>query len=264
MESKELGTRTEVKNINSIRGVVNAIETEIERQISVLESGGVITNETRSYDGNLKTSISMRDKEVKQDYRFMPEPNLPPLKLTKMSFELPVLPGEKRKKLQTEFGLSLEIAFRLVDDSKLLKLFEEAQNCGKVESQNILSHLILLQAPKFENISAEFFFTASNMKSKNEITNQLIIKVFELSQEKGKTFQQILDETGWLKKFRNEKLIENLVEKVTEENPKIVKKFKKGGKKKDSCVNDLVGQVLDIEPILDPSIIKDKIVKKIS
>jgi aspartyl-tRNA(Asn)/glutamyl-tRNA(Gln) amidotransferase subunit B len=78
--SDQLGTRTEVKNVNSVRGVVNAIEAEIDRQIEVLENGGTVTNETRNYDANLKKSVSMRDKEVKQDYRFMPEPNLPPLR----------------------------------------------------------------------------------------------------------------------------------------------------------------------------------------
>ena len=67
--SQTLGVRTEVKNINSVRGVVNAIESEIDRQIELLENGGEIINETRSYDGNLKRSVPMRDKEVKQDYR---------------------------------------------------------------------------------------------------------------------------------------------------------------------------------------------------
>ena len=79
--SDQLGVRTEVKNINSVRGLVNAIEFEVDRQIEILESGGLIENETRSYDGNSKTTVPMRDKEVKQDYRFMPEPNLPPLRL---------------------------------------------------------------------------------------------------------------------------------------------------------------------------------------
>ena len=68
-DQNELGTRTEVKNINSVRGLVNAIESEVDRQIKVIEEGGIITNETRSYDANIKTSVPMRDKEVKQDYR---------------------------------------------------------------------------------------------------------------------------------------------------------------------------------------------------
>ena len=68
--SEILGVRTEVKNINSVRGIVNAIEHEIDRQIEVLENGGTVINETRNYDGNLKRSVPMRDKEVKQDYRY--------------------------------------------------------------------------------------------------------------------------------------------------------------------------------------------------
>ena len=77
----ELGVRTEVKNINSVRSVARAVEFEVERQIRILEDGGKIENETRSYDYDNKVTLAMRDKEAKQDYRFMPEPNLPPLRL---------------------------------------------------------------------------------------------------------------------------------------------------------------------------------------
>jgi aspartyl-tRNA(Asn)/glutamyl-tRNA(Gln) amidotransferase subunit B len=76
-----LGIRTEVKNLNSIRQVCKAIEFEVERQISVLEAGGIVENETRNFDVDAKATVPMRDKESKQDYRFMPEPNLPPLRL---------------------------------------------------------------------------------------------------------------------------------------------------------------------------------------
>merc|ERR1719295_1247489 len=106
----ELGVRTEVKNINSVRSVARAVEYEVERQIKLLEAGGIIENETRSFDYDNKVTVAMRDKEAKQDYRFMPEPNLPPLRLSEAeiseaSARLPQLPAELREKLKSELGL---------------------------------------------------------------------------------------------------------------------------------------------------------------
>lgn len=114
-----LGTRTEIKNIGSVRGVANAIAYEISRQIDIIEDGGKIHNETRSWDASSKTTVAMRDKEVLQDYRFMPEPNLPPLRLSQSFIEdirqgLPELPEETREKLTRDYLLPPETAIILV------------------------------------------------------------------------------------------------------------------------------------------------------
>lgn len=123
-----LGTRTEIKNIGSVRAVANAIAFEIQRQIRVKEEGGVIHNETRAWNANSRETVSMRDKEVLQDYRFMPEPNLPPLHVNTseeevkesvfnvkdIRMELPELPEETRRKLCETYELSLEAAVILV------------------------------------------------------------------------------------------------------------------------------------------------------
>lgn len=127
-EGEELGTRTEIKNIGSVRAVANAISHEIQRQIRVKEEGGQIHNETRAWNANTRETVSMRDKEVLQDYRFMPEPNLPPLHVNTNEEELrtdminvrdirmaiPELPEETRQKLCEQFGLALEAAVVLV------------------------------------------------------------------------------------------------------------------------------------------------------
>lgn len=127
-EGEELGTRTEIKNIGSVRAVANAISHEIQRQIRVKEEGGQIHNETRAWNANTRDTVSMRDKEVLQDYRFMPEPNLPPLHVNTNEKELrtdminvrdvrmaiPELPEETRQKLCEQFGLALEAAVVLV------------------------------------------------------------------------------------------------------------------------------------------------------
>ncbi|ELW50433.1 putative glutamyl-tRNA(Gln) amidotransferase subunit B, mitochondrial [Tupaia chinensis] len=128
-----LGIRTEVKNLNSFRFLAKAIDYEIERQINELESGGEILNETRSFDYKLGCTVPMRDKEGKQDYRFMPEPNLPPLRLyddassppagtasqqvvniDRIRETLPELPGVTRERLVRQYGMLPEHSFTLL------------------------------------------------------------------------------------------------------------------------------------------------------
>lgn len=129
-ENEPLGTRTEVKNIGSIRGVADSITYEIRRQIELVDAGGIVTNETRSWDAINGKTIPMRDKEVLQDYRFMPEPNLPPLHLNvndsnnvndrqlinvkQIKDNLPELPEETRQKLMTMFDVAQDVAVILL------------------------------------------------------------------------------------------------------------------------------------------------------
>lgn len=121
------GVRTEVKNIGSVRGVANAVDYEIQRQIDLIESGGVVHNETRSWDAMSKKTVVMRDKEVLQDYRFMPEPNLPPLRINitddqetelisveRIRKSLPELPTQTRKKLTEQHELRHDTAMTIV------------------------------------------------------------------------------------------------------------------------------------------------------
>lgn len=123
-----LGTRTEVKNIGSVRGVADAIAFEIRRQVELVDGGGRVQNETRAWDAVQRCTVAMRDKEVLQDYRFMPEPNLPPLHLDvgdgdgrsaaaaglvsveALRAELPELPEETRRRLDEECGIGADVA----------------------------------------------------------------------------------------------------------------------------------------------------------
>lgn len=113
-----LGVRTEVKNISSVRAIAKAISYEIKRQIELVESGGVVTNETRRWDAIEGKTVFMRDKEVLQDYRFMPEPNLPALNLNmikgfdvnEIRENLPPMPDDIRKSLSATYGLNKDMA----------------------------------------------------------------------------------------------------------------------------------------------------------
>lgn len=127
-----LGVRTEVKNISSVRAIAKAISYEIKRQIELVDSGGVVTNETRRWDSVEGRTILMRDKEVQQDYRFMPEPNLPPLNLNmikgfdvnEIRGNLPLMPGDVRKSLSETYGLNDVMAAELVVRVFIIYLFE--------------------------------------------------------------------------------------------------------------------------------------------
>ena len=137
-ENEPYGVRTEVKNIGSVRSISQAITYEIQRQFDVIAQGGEITNETRSWDAENRRTVAMRDKEVLQDYRFMPEPNLPPLVLNMteessksedsslvsvpaIARQLPELPEQTRKRLVDDYKINQEVAIILVvSNSKTL------------------------------------------------------------------------------------------------------------------------------------------------
>ncbi|KAH8417670.1 hypothetical protein KR222_004005, partial [Zaprionus bogoriensis] len=137
-EGDPLGVRTEVKNIGSVRSISQAITYEINRQLELVADGGVITNETRSWDVENRRTIAMRDKEVLQDYRFMPEPNLPPLhvnlkpgsrsteeliSVAELSEEIPELPEHTRQRLVEHYKMNTETAIILVNEPILLEYF---------------------------------------------------------------------------------------------------------------------------------------------
>uniref|UniRef100_A0A452UMA7 Glutamyl-tRNA(Gln) amidotransferase subunit B, mitochondrial n=1 Tax=Ursus maritimus TaxID=29073 RepID=A0A452UMA7_URSMA len=155
-----LGVRTEVKNLNSARFLAKAIDSEIERQIHELENGREILNETRSFDYKLGCTMPMRDKEGKQDYRFMPEPNLPPLLLYDTASlppgadpqqvinidwireRLPELPSETREKLVQQYGMLPEHSFALLNEVGLLEFFQNVIKETRAEPKKVTSWVL--------------------------------------------------------------------------------------------------------------------------
>jgi aspartyl-tRNA(Asn)/glutamyl-tRNA(Gln) amidotransferase subunit B len=128
--TQKLGTRTEIKNVNSFRFVEKAIEFEINRQIQVIESGGKIVQETRLFDADQGITVSMRSKEEAHDYRYFPEPDLPPLVIREVDIEriragLPELPRAKRARYQAEYGMSAYDAGVLTSEKALATFFEK-------------------------------------------------------------------------------------------------------------------------------------------
>ena len=193
-----LGNRTEVKNLNSIRQVCKAIEYEVERQIELLESGGVVVSETRTFDNESKRTVPMRDKESKRDYRFMPEPNLPPLRLVDDENEkhsgrtgnlnvseirsgMPELPGETRQRYVDELGLSLDVASRIVNEPVSHGFMEEAL-ASKVDEPKVLANLVLIALPDIlgerslseTRLKAGQMAELANAKTRGELVRELL------------------------------------------------------------------------------------------
>ena len=126
---KKLGVKVEVKNLNSIRNVKKAIDHEIDRMITIIENGGTITQQTRSFNADDDTTFSLRDKEEANDYRYFPDPDLAPFHLTqeyiqKIKSSLPVLPNQLIHQYQTEFGLSEYDAMQLCDEKHTADFFQ--------------------------------------------------------------------------------------------------------------------------------------------
>ena len=126
----KLGTKVEIKNLNSFRSVERAVNYEIERQTVVLEAGEKVKHETRGWDEDKQKTFSQREKEMAHDYRYFPEPDLPPLKISELNFDLtlPELPGQKRKRFKEKYELKEEAIEVFVRDFTMGKFFESVAN----------------------------------------------------------------------------------------------------------------------------------------
>jgi aspartyl-tRNA(Asn)/glutamyl-tRNA(Gln) amidotransferase subunit B len=144
--TEKLGTRVEVKNLNSIKHLKHAIEIEIKRLIDIIESGGSVVQETRSYDADNDITFSIRTKEDAEDYRYFPEPDLAPFEFDQAYIEsiaqlLPALPSQCAARYQTEFGLSNYDAIQLTEEKELSDLFEKI--AGETPHKKTLANFLI-------------------------------------------------------------------------------------------------------------------------
>lgn len=250
---KEFGTKTELKNMNSFRAVERALEYEVERQRKILEEGGEIIQETRTWDESLNKTISMRTKEEAADYRYFPDPNLPPLNVDRdwverIKSSLPELPREKRKRFVREYALPEYDAGVLTDSRELADYFEacvKEYSDAKAVSNWIMGDFLRLL--KEENLEiAEVKMTPAHLSGMLKLMDEGVISskiaktVFEEMFKTGKAPEQIVEEKG-LKQISDAGQLEEIVLKVIEANPSVVEDIKSG---KDKAIGFLVGQVM--------------------
>jgi len=249
-----LGTRTELKNINSFRFVERAMEYEIERQIDILEDGGKINQETRLYDSDKHETRSMRSKEEAHDYRYFPDPDLPPMVLEDSFLEevratLPELPTAKKERFQSEFGLSLNDADILTADRETADFFESVSNATKAESKIVVNWM---SGELFANLnkseleinnspisSAQFALLLDRIADKT-LSGNTAKKVFASLWEQEGDVDAIIEAKG-LKQITDTGAIEAVVDDVIAACPEQVQQFKEGNEK---VIGFLVGQVM--------------------
>ena len=247
------GTRTEMKNMNSFRSIVRAIEYEVERQIDVLEDGGKIEQETLRWDDVSGKTFPMRDKEDAQDYRYFPDPDLVAIKLSEEYIEnikntLPELPESRKERYLKEYELSEKDA-KLITASKYLSdLFEKAiEVCHnpKAVCNWIISDISrILNETEMEPIAIPFDANQLGklvvLIDKGTISSSIGKKVLVELFENPRNPEEIIKEKGWIQ-ISDEGAIKEVVMKILEANPQSVADFKAG---KDRALGFLVGQAM--------------------
>lgn len=251
--TEAFGTRTEMKNLNSFKAIARAIEGERERQIELIEEGKAVQQETRRWDDNKEYSYAMRSKEDAKDYRYFPDPDLPPVFISdewikRIKDAQPELQEAKSARYEKEYGLSAYDASLLTQSKHLADLFEEtvkeSQNPKKTANWFIGETLRLLKDRAME--AEKLRFTPKHladlilMAEKGEVNNQNAKKVFE------KIFDEDVEpkayvETNGLKTVEDTGMLESVVDKVLADNPKTVEEYHSG---KTKVLGFLVGQVM--------------------
>ena len=247
------GTRTEMKNMNSFRSIVRAIEYEVERQIDVLEEGGKIEQETLRWDDVSGKTFSMRDKEDAQDYRYFPDPDLVAIKLSEEYIEdikntLPELPESRKQRYLEQYSLSEKDANIITSSKYLSDLFESAiKVCNNPKSVNnwIISDISrILNETEMEPIAIPFDGNKLGklviLIDKGTISSSIGKKVLEELFENPRDPEDIIKEKGWIQ-ISDEGAIKEVVMKILESNPQSIADFKAG---KDRALGFLVGQAM--------------------
>lgn len=251
--TEELGTRTEMKNINSFKNLEDAINYEIERQEEVFEDGGHVIQETRTFDPARGITLSMRSKENAHDYRYMPEPDLPPIvtseeTIEKYRSELPELPDARRARLEKEYGLSDYDAGIITSSRAMAEYFDAVVATGadpKLAANWIMGDLAknlnedgidIVKSP----VSAERLGKMIGLIMKDTISGKIAKKVFKEMWTNEDDPEKIVKDKG-LVQITDTGAIEAAVDAAIAANPKAVAEYK-GGKKK--AIGALVGQVM--------------------
>lgn len=249
----EFGTRTEMKNMNSFRSIVRAIEYEAARQIDLIEEGGKVEQTTLRWDDVSGKTFQMRDKEDAQDYRYFPDPDLVAIRLSEEYIEnvknsLPELPESRRARYVGEFGLSEKDANLLTASKYLSDLFEGAQSkCGnaKAVANWILSDISrIINEKEMEPDQIPFGSTelakVVELIEKGTISSAIAKKVITELFENPRDPEVIIKENGWIQ-ISDEGAIKEVVLKIISANPQSVADYKGG---KDKAIGFLVGQAM--------------------
>lgn len=272
--SKTLGTRCEMKNINTINGTFRAIEYEIKRQEEILNNGGVIKQETRRWDDTKGENILLRSKEDAHDYRYFPEPDLLAVTIDddmieRAKKEIPELPNVRIKRFVSEYKLAMIDAVTLLNDVERADLFDECAEKSKQDAK-IFSNWILGDISKIlnekkislsdTNINEEKLIKIVDLIKNGDISNTSAKIVIEKIMFTDKTIDEIIKENNLIQVSDKDEL-EKIVDKVLCENPQVKEMYNKG---KTNIIGFAVGQCMKLSKGKgNPQMLKDMILNKI-
>lgn len=287
MRNEELGTKVEIKNINSFKFASDAVAYEIERQTAMLERGEKIVQETRGWNEHKGESFSQRVKEEAHDYRYFPEPDLPPLKITpewveELRREMPELPAAKRERFVREYGLERDMAEVLARDKELAGYFEAAASelgaedkekpeqtkKGLVKTLGAFMTGDFLRLMREESaaipsvkITPENFAELTLLFAENKISNTAAKQTMEEMFRAGGDPSDIIERLG-LWQMSDAGDLEGIVAHIIKENPKAAEDYKKG---KQASLQFLVGQVMkDSRGKANPKVVQEILQKVLS
>ena len=267
---KKLGTRTELKNINSFKFVEKAINYEVQRQIDLLEEGKRIIQETRLYDENKNITKSMRSKEEANDYRYFPDPDLLPIKIDdeyilEIKKNLPDLPDVKEKHYKSKYALTDEQIKIILSNQGLSEFVDKVLEISKIDAKKIVNYFIssIYKKMNKENIllladritPEDFYLIVESIETRVVTKNNLMNLVDEIWVNK-KIVSEAIE--SFSNNNENDELINNIIKDIVNKNQKQVLEYKSG---KTKILGFFIGQTLKQAKGSDPSFIKKQVIK---
>jgi aspartyl-tRNA(Asn)/glutamyl-tRNA(Gln) amidotransferase subunit B len=271
---KELGTKAEIKNVNSFRFIREALGYEIARQVEVLESGGKIVQETRLYNSNEGKTYSMRSKEQAHDYRYFPEPDLLPLVVDEkwkgeIAKVLPELPEARRARLVKDYGITEYDAQVLTVSKSLADQFEAAAKAAKNPKRvaNLVQGELMgrLKATGAEieqsPISMKGVAVSADLVESGAISGKMLKDLYDLSFARNKDFPEVYEEEGRPQQSSDTSALDKIIDEVLAANPKQLEQYRAG---KKTMLGFFIGQVIKASKgQANPQLVNELLLKKL-
>jgi aspartyl-tRNA(Asn)/glutamyl-tRNA(Gln) amidotransferase subunit B len=271
---KELGTKTEIKNVNSFRFIREALIYEIARQMDLVESGGKITQETRLYNSHEGKTYGMRSKEQAHDYRYFPEPDLLPLVVdekwkAEITKTLPELPEARRARLVKEYGITEYDAQVLTVSKSLADQFEAAAKAAKNAKRvaNLVQGELMgrLKAKGLEieqsPISMKGVAASADLVESGAISGKMLKDLYDLGFERNKDFPEIYEEEGRPQQSTDTSALDKIIDEIITVNPKQLEQYRTG---KKTMLGFFVGQVMKASKgQANPQLVNELLMKKL-
>ena len=269
-----LGTKTEIKNVNSFRFIRDALEYEIARHIEVLDSGAAISQETRLYDPVQGRTYTMRAKEEAHDYRYFPDPDLTPLVVSdrwkaEIAALLPELPDARRQRLVSAYGITEYDAAVLTSSKSLADQFESAakaasnpKRVANLVQGELMGRLKARGIPIEQSpVSMAGIAASADLVESGAISGKMLKDLYDLSFERGKDFAVVYEEEGSPRQSTDSGALESIIDQVLAANPKQLEQYRAG---KTTLIGFFVGQVMkQSRGQASPQVVNELLTKKL-